>query len=130
MLDTNVLISALGWGGPPETCFRFVLRTQAINFTSEDLLEELSTALHYPRLEITEVERERFVDLVTSVSIVLEPEIDIGRIEEDPDDNKVLECALVADADFIVSGDRHLKQLGTFQETEIVPPSEFADRFR
>jgi len=46
-------------------------------------------------------------------------------IKEDPADNKFLECALAADAKYIVSGDRHLLSLKTFKSIRILPPTEF-----
>ena len=49
----------------------------------------------------------------------------VAVIKEDPADNKFLECALAADAKYIVSGDRHLLSLKTFKSIRILPPTEF-----
>jgi len=48
-------------------------------------------------------------------------------INEDAEDNKILECALAAGADYIVTGDNHLIQLGKFRKTRILAPREFFD---
>ncbi len=52
----------------------------------------------------------------------------IAVIREDPPDNMFLECAVEARADYIISGDRHLKRLGTFEGIEILAPSEYLAR--
>lgn len=46
-------------------------------------------------------------------------------IKDDPDDNKFLDCAYAAKADFIVTGDKHLLKLGDFFDTKIITPKEF-----
>jgi predicted nucleic acid-binding protein len=51
------------------------------------------------------------------------PSVDV--IKDDPDDNIILGCALGAQADYLVSGDAHLRQLGGYEEIQIVSPSEF-----
>jgi predicted nucleic acid-binding protein len=51
----------------------------------------------------------------------------VNIIKEDLEDNKILECALTAGADFIVSGDKHLQELGNYKKTKILTPREFFD---
>ena len=49
----------------------------------------------------------------------------MNAVREDPDDNRILECALAADADVIVSGDRHLLKLGAYEGITILTPRDF-----
>ncbi len=59
---------------------------------------------------------------------MIEPQREVAVITEDPEDNRVLEAALVGDADVIVSGDRHLLGLEKFGTTPILSPSALLDR--
>ena len=52
---------------------------------------------------------------------------DIFAVTADPTDNKILEAAIAGQVDFIVSGDNHLLDLGTFREIPIIKPRQFLD---
>lgn len=61
---------------------------------------------------------------------VHEPEESVGVIEDDPTDNRILECALAADAETIVTGDKkHLLPLGSFRGVSIVGLRDFLTSF-
>jgi predicted nucleic acid-binding protein len=51
---------------------------------------------------------------------VVEPDFKLDAVPDDPDDNRVLECAVAGKADFIVSGDRHLLRIGSYEGIAIV----------
>lgn len=56
---------------------------------------------------------------------LVSPEIRLDGIAEDPDDNRVLEAAVAGEAGYVVLGDRHLLDLGAFQDVQIVTPIRF-----
>ena len=127
VFDTNVLISALGWSGPPSDCLDLVVEEKILNFISRPILEELIEVMNYPKFKFSENEKEQFIELLISYSILVEPEKDLEVIEEDPDDNKFLECSLKADVDYIISGDQHLLDLERYEGIEIIDPKEFIE---
>ena len=100
-------------------------------YVSEDLGLEIAKVLQHPRVaEILKKAgiRERDVLRILAVnSKRVEPKVKLHVINEDAEDNKVLECALTAGADIIVSGDKHLLELGKFRKTRILTPREFFD---
>jgi hypothetical protein len=63
-------------------------------------------------------------------SVLVNPKFKFRVIEEDPEDDKVLDCALQAHAEFIVSGDRHLLKLRKFRNVRILSPRGFLDVLR
>ena len=97
--------------------------------TSPALLEELDRTLRAPRLKRyvawSEDEITEFLDLVRQLALVVSPDKEIDAIKDDPDDNRVLEAAIEGRVDYIVSGDRDLLSLGSFEEIAIVPPARF-----
>jgi len=69
------------------------------------------------------------IQRVISNSIIMEPTMKLNIIKEDPDDNKILECAIAGKVDCIVSNDRHLLKLKTFQNIPILTPDDFVEKY-
>lgn len=123
IIDTNVLISALGWGGTPykivDLAFSGVFRW----VISKPIFQELITALNYPKLDfISKGKKERFISAVSEAAEFIEVKQRFNLSFVDPDDIMLLECALEAEADFLVTGNNHLLKLGTIGKTKIVAP--------
>lgn len=128
VLDTNVLISAVGWDAKPEACLEEVLHDEVAGYTSPDLVDELQGVMDYPRFEFTDDETQSFLEVILASFHLVEPGVDLSVVADDPDDDMVVECAVAADADYIISGDSHLQDLDTYQDINIVSPAEFLDR--
>ena len=92
---------------------RHLAREDFVLVTAPELLEELDRVLQYPKLQryYADEERTRFVALLMALSQVVELPESIPRICRDPDDDRVIACAVVGEADVIVSGDRDLLAL-------------------
>jgi hypothetical protein len=60
---------------------------------------------------------------------LVSPQIVVRAVPDDPDDDRILECALAATAHFIVSGDRHLLALTNYKSISIVSPRQFIAGF-
>jgi putative PIN family toxin of toxin-antitoxin system len=124
VLETNVLISGVGWGGNPERCVQLVREQVITGITCSAILGELAEKL-ITRVGLTELQSLDVVaDLVAILSAV-EVTGDL-KASPDPDDDMVLECAAVGGATHIVTGDKkHLLPLGSYQGIPIVTPAEF-----
>jgi len=129
VLDTNVLVSALGWRGPANTVVRQCVEKKHQLLLSPDILKELERVLSYPKFHFSEKEISEYLEILTEVGEIVEPSVQLSVVVDDPSDNRILECALGGKADVIVSGDRHLKDLGSFREIPILPPRIFLDCF-
>ena len=124
VLDTNVIVSGVLWGGKPGQLLQVCIDEKVMNHTSPDIIKELERVLTYSKFQLTEGEIVKIVNLVLNFSKVIRPEGKIDIIDEDPGDNKYLECAVAAKANYIVSGDKHLLSLDTFGKIKMVKPSE------
>lgn len=127
VFDTNVLISALGWDAKPEACLEQVLHDQVEGYISPAILNELTRVMEYPRFEFTDDEQQSFLEIILASFHVVAPAISLDVVAADPDDDKILECAIASNADSIVSGDSHLQELGAYRTVEILSPAEFLD---
>jgi hypothetical protein len=128
VLDTNILISALlKPKSKARGIYRLVLRGEIELYTSVDLISELSRVLEYPKFKFEKLEKEVFLKNLARVAVILaNSKLKVNVIKEDPSDNKFLECAVEAKADYLISGDNeHLLPLRNFQGIKIISASEF-----
>lgn len=122
VFDTNVLVSALisTMGNPA-----LLLNKAGKNYTlfiSKDILTELEAVISRDKFGFTEEEVNTIIEAIISFSEVINPEIKLDVIKSDPDDNKILECAVACGASYIVSGDRHLLELKEYDKIKIITP--------
>ena len=128
VLDTNVVTSALLWGGTPERLIQAADEEGLELFTSEALIAELAGILERGKFAIKLAELGSSPADVVARYREIADIIEAAPIEEtvlrDPDDAAVLACALAARAEAIVSGDDDLHALGTYQGIPILTPAE------
>ncbi len=129
VLDTNVILSVLLFGGRLEFIRRAWKNGRLKLLFSEDTLEELVKILHYPKFALEEEE----IDFLLYVEILPYSEtVEVKfRVEEevcrDSDDVKFLECAVSGRADFVVSGDKELLSVGEIEGIKIITPAELKE---
>ena len=126
--DTNVLISGLLWGGPPNQILKWARNDLVDVLTCEQTLNELKQVIQYPRIaqRITALEttaQEIIAYAMNIVTFVPNPENIPEIIHEDPSDNVFLALASDHNAHLIISGDHHLLKLKDFRSIQIVTPS-------
>ncbi len=130
VIDANIFVSAMiSKKGNPAKLLQLWRDRVFIAIISEQMVEELIRVLRYPRIRnkynLEDEEIEIAVGAIRTFAIVLADTIELDIIKDDPDDNKVLACAMAAKADYIVSGDRHLLDLGVFENIPIVSVKDF-----
>lgn len=126
-LDTNILISALGWKGPPNKAFSKTINGEVELVTSDEQFNELSEVLEYIKFQFTEEQKDRFKALILEIATFVRPVEKIDTVKDDPDDNMILECAVAGSVDYIVSGDSHLLNLKKFRDIKIVTAKQFLE---
>lgn len=124
-LDTNVLISALGWKGKPRVIFEKCLHGELELVTSPNQIDELKRVMDYPKFNFTEEQKARFISIILEIAGMVEIPGKVKVIEGDPDDDAMLETAIVGNVDYLISGDPHLLKLNEFAKVKIVTASEF-----
>jgi uncharacterized protein len=122
--DTNIYISALIFAGLPR---QFLLAAEDARihlFISESIRQELVPILQAKFSWSNDQVNETLLQLESCTELV-HPTETLDVIKEDPDDDRVLECAVAAGARFIVSGDNDLLRLGRFRNIRIVKVADF-----
>ena len=125
VLDTNVFISGIFWGG--NFCSQLIDKWKDMRFDlviSEEILSEFIRTLRNFKIQMPEEMIIEWRNLIIQNSIIVEPTIKLEVIKEDLDDNKFLEAAISGETELIISQDKHLLILGEYQGIKIVSPEE------
>jgi uncharacterized protein len=129
VFDTNVWISIFMEKSITEEFLK--AKKDIILFASQDILLEVLKVTLYPKVAVvlnkTKWRKNNILRAIEINSTIIQPKVKLMEIEKDYEDNKILECALAAKADIIVSGDKHLTELGKYKKTRILTPREFFD---
>jgi putative PIN family toxin of toxin-antitoxin system len=127
VLDTNVLISALLWRGIPHDCLLAAEAGMYELVLADAILQELQDKL-VSKFRSTPDEADGVIGRLRRLATIAAIAGRSGWVPADPDDDMFIEAALGSQADAIVSGDRHLLELGTVAGVRILSPHEFLDR--
>lgn len=123
VLDTNVVASALLWGGSPRLLLQAARDKRVQLFTSTPLLAELTDILGRPKfgkkIEASLLSVDQLVDYYAALTTLVRP-TPTPRIAPDPDDDVVIGTGLAAKADFIVTGDKPLLSIDASQGVQII----------
>jgi putative PIN family toxin of toxin-antitoxin system len=124
VFDTNVYISALiTKGGRAEQAWLLAIEGKIEVYTSVPVVTEMARKLrkkfHWEDNQIRAAIRH-----IAKIAQVVKPEVKLNVLADKPD-NRILECARHAGAEYIVTGDRHLLRLASFEGIEIVSIANF-----
>jgi putative PIN family toxin of toxin-antitoxin system len=129
VFDTNVVASASFWRGAPFDCLAAWTQGRCEAVVSPALLAEYHEILEELRLDYPDRAPVEWVNALTKAATLVFPTDRASGTTADPDDEMILECALAAEADYIVSGDKkHLLALRQFRGTPIISPADFLRR--
>jgi putative PIN family toxin of toxin-antitoxin system len=128
VLDTNVLIAALAFQGETKRIWDLARSRQFRLFTSMFILSELERNL--VKLGLNAGETALLIEEVRGAASVVEPRSKLSVIEQYEKDNRILECALEAGAQVLVTGNlKHIRPLAFFEGIEILTPREFLSKY-
>lgn len=128
VIDTNIVISGVFFGGLQRKILQAVLANKITACANVDIIQEYNaTVREMVFRKQGEIDENILMPLVARMQIVEGKAI--VQVCRDPDDNKFIECAKDAHALYIVSGDKDLLDIGTYEEIEILTVKEFCDRY-
>ena len=124
VVDTNVLISGLFWGGRPRRVTDLAASGRFQALTSVELLLELEVVLTED-FGVPQEQVDRSLRDVLSYAEMIVPGEEVSIPVRDAGDVKVIACAIAGGADCIVTGDQDLLSLGDIHGISVVPPAQF-----
>ncbi|MBE9060904.1 putative toxin-antitoxin system toxin component, PIN family [cf. Phormidesmis sp. LEGE 11477] len=127
VFDTNILLSALlSTNGNPFQCLAFAKIGKVKSVTCQEILDEFAEKL-LMKFNFSEEMTQMAVDEIRGFSRLVEIAGTLKAVPDDSDDDMVIESAVVGNATHIVTGDKHLLALKSYQSIAIVKATEFVD---
>jgi putative PIN family toxin of toxin-antitoxin system len=125
--DTNILVSAIVYPrGNPRRLLQMALSGDIDLCVSHPIIEEMADVLAR-KFRATPQDIAEAMEIVTLAARTVRPTVRLDVIKEDPDDNRILECAVSAGSDCIVTGDKDLLRLKSYDSIRIPKVSDFMD---
>jgi putative PIN family toxin of toxin-antitoxin system len=124
VVDTNVIVSALVFGGLPRRVFEAAEDGRCEFYYSAEIQGETRRVLR-DKFGWDEDRLDRYLPALWNMGERVTAHRRINAVKDDPDDNRILECALAAGAEVIVSGDGHLLRLTAYEGITILTPRSF-----
>ena len=123
-VDTNFLISATQWDySVAHKLLKKFIISNAELFTTQEILDETAEVLERD-FKFSKNEARKIIEKILLFVELIEPTQKVNVIKDDPDDNKIIECAIESSSDFIITYDRHLLKIGKYKDVKIVKPED------
>ena len=122
--DTNLYISALMWGGKPQQLLEMALAREVRLFISDAIMDEMLEVLetkfkHSPK----RLAREK--EYIANCTVRVVPKLKLDVVKDDPDDNRIVECAVHSRSEAIITNDKDLLRIGSYQGIKMMKVHEF-----
>lgn len=133
VIDTNLFVSgtAAGPGSTPYRLLQSWRHGEYVLVTSPQIIKEVHTVLYRPEIQkqfsLTSQEADQVLKALTNYAFVTAGTQTVDVVTHDPDDNKFIACALEGSASHVVSGDKHLLSIGTYQGISMVTARTFLE---
>ena len=128
VLDTNIFISSFFWGGNPRKIMTRIIDGKDTLYVSDEILYEVFSVMKRPKFNIN---HRQIIHFINSIKEIAHRVVILGMVKNvcrDSDDDKILECAILANVDFIISGDNDLLSLKEFNGIPVITASEYIEK--
>lgn len=119
------------WGGKPAEIIKSAEGQRVSILVSEEIVAEITQVLTYPKIKnvykTLGLQSEDLIEAVLKIAKFVKVTKKLRVVEEHSADDKFIECAQAAGADYIISGDKHLLKVACYKKMQIVSVSEFIE---
>ena len=128
-VNPNFLISATQWDySVAHKLLKKLILSDAEIFTTQDILDETAEVLERD-FKYSKDEAKNIIEKILLFAKLIKPKQKVDVIKDDPDDNKVIECAIESSSDYIITYDGHLLKLKEYKGIMIMKPEEILKEF-
>lgn len=129
VLDSNIFISGIIFGGNPRKIIDLIVEGKIRLCISSDILMEIQEVLERDKFGFSPDITRQIIIEIESLSELLVPGRRHAVVRRDPDDNIIIDCAMEAHADYIITGDEDLLSIKEYKKIKIINPGEFLKLF-
>ena len=127
VIDTNVYVSGILWNGNESKIVDMCMDGTLENHTSIGILLEVERVLSYRKFNLTDEEMDKLLKIYFSFSRLVSVNYKSDIKSRDPADNKILECAITSEVDYIISGDQDLLVMKEVEGIRILKSRDFLE---
>ena len=127
VLDSNIFVSSFYWAGNPRKVFDRITNGLDELCITDEILREIITVMSEKKFDTSIDEIREYVKIIESYSIKLSPKDNPEKISRDEDDNKILQCGVDGNVDFIITGDNDLLVLKEHGNIKILNPRAYLE---
>ncbi len=125
VIDTNIIISGIFWKGNPNRILNLWKNGNILNHTTVSIVNEIADTLRNFRKRLPEEDIYYWSSLIIENSVVIDENRIVKNLSRDVKDNKFICCAIISQAEYLITGDSDLLILEKIENTKIVTPSQF-----
>jgi putative PIN family toxin of toxin-antitoxin system len=127
VLDTNIFISAFYWGGNPQIIIDRIITGLDKLFISNEILNEVIDVMSRPKFKSSQEIINRYVRRIEKLGTKIYITGNVTGISRDKDDDSKIECGMMCNADYIITGDEDLLVLEEYNGIKIITPKEYLE---
>jgi len=127
VIGSNIFVSSFFWGGHPREVFERVINGLDELFITDEIKKEIFSVMSSSKFAVKISEIEDYIKIIEKYSINIELKDTPKSISRDKDDDKILQCALDGNADFIIIGDNDLLVLKEYKTIKIIKPKNYLE---
>jgi len=125
VLDVNIFVSSFFWGGNPRKIMERIIDGKDALFTCKEIIQETASVMLRPKFNVSNEYITHFIRSIEELANCITLVGSIQNICRDNEDDKILECALLANADYIITGDSDLLILEEFRKIKITTAQNY-----
>jgi putative PIN family toxin of toxin-antitoxin system len=127
VIDSNVFISSFFWGGHPREVFERIINGLDELYITDEIIKEISSVMNSSKFDTNINEIEDYIKIIEKYSKKIISKNIPESISRDKDDDKILQCGLDGNVDFIVTGDKDLLVLREYKTMKIIKPKDYLE---
>jgi len=125
VIDSNIFISSFFWGGHPREIFERVINGLDELFTTDEIINEITSVMNSGKFAVSSNEIKAYVKIIEKYSKKVVSKNAPKPISRDKNDDKILQCALDGNVDYIITGDKDLLVLEEYETIKIITPKSY-----
>jgi len=127
VIDTNVFVSSFFWGGYPREVFERVINGFDELYITDEILKEIMSVMSGNKFDVNKNEIEDYIRIIEKYSKNIVSKNIPESISRDKSDDKILQCGLDGDVDYIITGDKDLLVLKEHKTIKIINPKDYLE---
>ena len=127
VLDANIFLSSLFWGGNPRIVLERAIRKLDELFITDEILDEIEAVIGRPKFHAGKNEIEYYIKSIEEIANKIVVKKRIKNVSRDKTDNKYIECGIAGNVDYIITGDIHLLEIKQYNNIKIVTAKEYLE---